>query len=312
MFSVFALTARIDRQSILGMPECQSKRKLTFAYVMKSYTGYLRGTEKAEHTIASYQSDLRLFERFVHEKLSRNPVMVDDLNLSDLKKYAEYLRSAGFHDNTRRRRILTVKRLFEYLTRRGNLDLDLARIVPAPHKVEKVPRVVHAGELLARVKELKAESLLQCRNRTVLWALLETGCLVSEAAKIRASDFDSESRVLNIRGKNARPVPISRDLLKAVQELKNRTGSDILFVGFNRHGPMTQTAMTPRGVELLVRAHEPVLGDVTPRMIRHSVVVQWAKEGHPREKIRDWLGLKTDYAFRAYAPLLPPETKSSS
>ncbi len=281
------------------------KRGVTFSYAMKSFTGYLRGTEKAEHTISSYQSDLRLFERFVHQRLSKKPVTISQLGLADLKRYAEYLRSQGFHDNTRRRRLLTVRRLFAYLQKRGRLELDLARRIPAPHKIEKVPRVVHAGDLLARVRELPSESLLECRNRVLLWTLLESGLLVSEAAALREDHFDPESRMLDVPGKQARRIPVSRELLQAMAELQKRNrGARYLFQGFNRHGPISGTAITPRGIEMLVKSHRPLLGKVTPRTLRHSVVIHWAREGHDQEKIRVWLGLKTDYAFRAYAPLL--------
>jgi site-specific recombinase XerD len=281
------------------------KRVVTFSYAMKSFTGYLRGTEKAEHTIASYQSDLRLFERFVHQRLSKKPVTISQLGFADLKRYAEYLRSQGFHDNTRRRRLLTVRRLFDYLKKRGRLDLDLARRIPAPHKVERVPRIVDAGALLAKVRELPSESHLDCRNRVLLWVLLETGALVSEAAVLRADHFDSESRVVEVPGKQARKIPISRELLQAISELQKRNrGAWHLFQGFNRHGPISGTAITPRGIEMLVKGFRPLLGKVTPRTLRHSVVIHWAREGHDQEKIRSWLGLRTDYAFRAYAPLL--------
>jgi site-specific recombinase XerD len=281
------------------------KRGVTFSYAMKSFTGYLRGTEKAEHTISSYQSDLRLFERFVHQKLSKKPVTISQLGLADLKRYAEYLRAQGFHDNTRRRRLLTVRRLFHYLKKRGRLELDLARRIPAPHKVEKVPRIVDAGALLAKVRELPSESPLERRNRVLLWVLLETGVLVSEAAILRDEHFDSEGGMVDVPGKQARRIPVSRELLHGVADLQKRNrGARYLFQGFNRHGPISGTAITPRGIEMLVKSFRPLLGKVTPRMLRHSVVIHWAREGHDQEKIRGWLGLRTDYAFRAYAPLL--------
>lgn len=281
------------------------KRGVTFSYAMKSFTGYLRGTEKAEHTIASYQSDLRLFERFVHQRLSKKSVSISQLSVADLRRYAEYLRSQGFHDNTRRRRLLTVRRLFQYLQKRGRLELDLARRIPAPHKIEKVPRVVDAELLLKKVRELPSGSLLECRNRVLIWTLLETGVLVSEASCLRAENVDAGSRMLDVPGKGARRIPISGDLVMAVAELEKRNrGARYLFQGFNRHGPISGTAITPRGIEMLVKGHRALLGKVTPRTLRHSVVIQWAKDGHDQEKIRGWLGLKTDYAFRAYAPLL--------
>ncbi|NDD90503.1 hypothetical protein EBZ37_00220 [bacterium] len=287
------------------MSECQSKRGPTFAYAMRSFSGYLRGTGKAEHTIANYQSDLRVFERFVHEKLARKRVLVSDLNLPDLRKYAEYLRSQGFHDNTRRRRLLTVRRLFQYLKKRGKLNLDLGRKLPAPHKVEKVPRVIEVDELLEKVKRLPQETHLQSRNRSLLWTMLETGALVSEIAALRLEQVVLESSCIEVLGKNARQIPISKDLRAALHQLGElNRGSSFLFQGFNRHGPVGNTSITPRGIELLFKRHQADFGKITPRMVRHSVVVHWARRGETQRKIQEWLGLKTDYAFRAYAPLI--------
>ncbi|MEN9724058.1 MAG: Tyrosine recombinase XerC, partial [Pseudomonadota bacterium] len=208
------------------MAESQTRRGVSFAEALKSFHGYLRGSKKAASTVASYQSDLRLFEEFVHQRLSRKrQVLVSDLQLADLKRYSEYLRSQGFHDNTRRRRLLTVRRLFTFLKRRGRLEIDLGRRIPAPHKVEKVPKVAHAGELIASVEALPRESLVQERNRVLLWFLLETGCLVSEAAKTRFDQWSTQPFRVQFTGKNERLVPISAELYRAAKSLHRRAGS---------------------------------------------------------------------------------------
>jgi site-specific recombinase XerD len=287
-----------------------ASRALTFAYASRSFVGFLEGTGKSAHTIANYRQDLGLFERFLNQKVSRKlpgakSLLVDQLTLRDLRAYADYLKTQGFHDNTRRRRILTVRRFFEYLTRRGKLSVDLGKRVPAPHKIEKVPQIRDAEELLRQVRGFEGDALLQLRNRVLLSTLLETGCLVSEAAKLQFDQWDFEKSMLSVSGKSARQIPVSAQLLAEVASLRERVSGKYLFLGFNRFGPLTATPMTPRGVELLVRAHSERLGapELTPRMIRHSVVVAWARQGVEQKQIREWLGLKTDYAFRAYAPL---------
>jgi integrase len=65
------------------------------------------------------------------------------------------------------------------------------------------------------------------------------------------------------------------------------------------------TPISDRAVELLTRAYAGSLGvpGLTPRAFRHSVVVLWNQRGLSRSDIRERLGLKTDYAFRAYEPL---------
>ncbi|MBU6376249.1 MAG: site-specific integrase [Bdellovibrionales bacterium] len=287
------------------MAESQSKRGPSFAYALRSFSGYLRGSGKAEHTVANYQSDLRVFERFVHEKLAKKRLLVSDLNLSDLRKYSEYLRSQGFHDNTRRRRLLTVRRLFQYLTKRGKLDLDLGRRLPAPHKVEKVPRVVDLVGLLNKISALPSDTALQSRNRTLLWLICETGCLVSEASALRLGQVLMGPGSIEFLGKGARQIPVSKGLLEALQELgKRNRDSGFLFQGFNRYGPIGNTSITPRGIELVFKKLLSEFGKITPRMVRHSVVVHWAQQGETQETIQARLGLKTDYAFRSYAPLL--------
>lgn len=289
-----------------GMSGRQAKRQLTFSYASKSFVGYLEGTGKAAHTIANYRQDLGLFEKFVGSKLTKKPILVDQLTLKDLRTYAEYLKSQGFHDNTRRRRLLTVRRFFEYLTRRGRIEVDLAKRVPAPHKIEKIPHVHDAAEMLKKIRKLPSDSLLQLRNRVLLTTLVETGCLVSEVARLRFDQFDFDGAVLEVLGKSARKIPVSQMLLAEVASLRERCPGKHLFLGFNRFGPMAATPMTPRGVELLVKAHADRIGPVTltPRTIRHSVVVHWAKQGLTQPRIKELLGLKTDYAFRAYAPLV--------
>ncbi len=318
MVSFLRLTLPVGGQIMRLMSSSQISRGVSFSYAIRSFTGYLRGTGKAEHTIASYQSDLRLFERFVHEKLSRKRIELTDLSLADLRRYAEYLRAEGFHDNTRRRRLLTVRRLYRYLEKRGRLEVDLGRRVAAPHKVERVPKIVSVEELLCAVRGMSSETLLAARNRALLWTLLESGCLVSEVGGLRWEHFDAESHEVRVPGKSARSIPISQDLLEAIEDLHQRNGGkNPLFTGFNRHGPVRGLPMTSRGVEMVVKAHRALLGKATPRMLRHSVVIHWASLGHDQETIRKWLGLRTDYAFRAYAPLLrrlksSDETTSSS
>lgn len=101
---------------------------------------------------------------------------------------------------------------------------------------------------------------------------------------------------------------MSQGLVAEVASLRERSTGKYLFLGFNRFGPMTATPMTPRGVELLVKAH----AGVTPRTIRHSVVVGWARRGVEQARIKEWLGLRTDYAFRAYAPLFKSSAVTTS
>jgi site-specific recombinase XerD len=203
-----------------------------------------------------------------------------------------------------------VRRFFRYLNVRKQMSENIGHHLPTPYKLEKIPNTLDPVELLTAVRALPAESLLERRNRLLLWLLVETGVLVSEVAQLRFEDFEKGS--LNVRGKNPRTLKLSPALLDELEQVRGvaREGQMYVFLGFNRVGPVS-TRISDRGVELLVRAYQARLGarSLTPRLIRHSVAVSWLAQGVASEEVKRRLGLRSDYAFRAYAPILASRSR---
>jgi site-specific recombinase XerD len=293
------------------MGQCQRKRTakpLEFSYALRSFLGYLEGTEKALHTVRNYRSDLMSFEEFLEQGLGSRRVSLSRLSRADLERYHSYLKAKGFRTNTRRRKLLTLRRLLRYLSRRGKLNLDIADQLPAPAKLERVPRTLQTGSLLQAIQGLPTSSELEARNRALLWALAETGCRVSEVGLLRRDSLSETGGrpQLQFEGKFARSVPISGALFEALRALSDASTS--LFTGHNRYGSLG-APISSRGVELLVKTYAARLEieDPTPRLFRHSAVLAWHKAGETQEEIQRRLGLRTAYSFRIYAPLLKPK-----
>ncbi|MGE0616049.1 MAG: tyrosine-type recombinase/integrase [Bacteriovoracia bacterium] len=294
---------------------------LTYAYVMKSFVGYLQGTEKALHTVNSYRSDLLSFQRYLEHRFRGRPIVLEKVGQKDLEAYNAFLKVQGLKVNTRRRKVLTVRRLFRYLNRRGKLEVDPALKVPAPGKLEKVPFTVAVMPLADQVARLPVATELDERNRLVLTLLLETGCLVSELGQLTTEQgVGSAPNRLSFGGKSPREVPLSPRAHADLQAFARKRGlvGKWLFSGHTRHGPLSGP-MSPRGVELLVKAMARRLGfaKLTPRIIRHSVVCHWQQQGVDLDEIQRRLGLKTRYAFRTYEVLfaanaaLKPSSKTT-
>ena len=285
----------------------KTARPTSFAYALRSFLGYLEGTSKAAHTISSYKSDVLSFRRFLEAGLGSSPVDINALRISDLKKYDGHLRTLGLKTNSRRRKILTAGRMLRYLASRNKLSEEFAGTIAAPEKVERVPLTFDCGEMTGRIAELPAETNLDARNRILLWVLAETGCRVSEAARLRFENWNDGSPAISFSGKFERDVPVSAALSDAARDLRKRTKDEKswMFLGHNKFGPLKQP-ITPRGIELLVKAYADRFGcpEMTPRTFRHSVVVQWAKSGIPMQEIQRRLGLRTQYSLRIYIQLL--------
>jgi integrase/recombinase XerD len=307
---------------IQSVKQGQPKGSATFATSLKSFLGYLEGTEKAAHTIKSYRLDILAFQKFLEKSGSTPAIALSDLTERDLARYAAEMKEEGLKTNTRRRRLITVQRFLGFLVKRKKLDERLGSKIAAPHKIERVPLTVDASDLMMAIGGMPETTLLDLRNKALLWTLAETGCQVSEVAKLT---YESYSRVrgksakIEFPGKNARELPVAPGLVELVERLEHRAAtsprgaSDCLFTGFNKSGSMGHP-ITSRGVELLVRAYADPFGmpGLTPRTFRHSRVLQWLSEKMPEAEIQKRLGLKTAYAFRVYGPILQAMNSESA
>lgn len=253
----------------------------------------------------------------------------------DLERFHEWLKADGQKANTRRRKLMTVRKLTHYLTTRKKLDLDIAKKLLAPEKIERVPTTIALGSYREKVETLPRESYLALRNGAVLAFLSDTGCSVSEGAKLRwsALQFEEGDKVgrVSFYGKSERACPLSSRTLAWLKSLRAEAlalaastdlesiADSVCFVGFNRHGPIRlgkkSLGITPRGIEMLVKSLSETLGfaGVTPRTLRHSAVIDWFRNGIREDEIQRRLGLKTPYAFRIYQPIFTAiRSKSSS
>jgi site-specific recombinase XerC len=288
----------------------KGKQTLKFPTAVRSYLGHLVGTQKALLTVQNYRTDLNTFEEFLKSGLGSKPVELGQLRLKDLEAYPQWLKAKGYRTNTRRRKLLTVRRFLGYLKKRKKIALDASQKIPTPHKIERIPKVIDSVQLREKIRKLPVTTPLDLRNQALLWTLLESGCLVSEIATLRFDEVRTaaggETAFFDISGKNPRSVPISLDLAALLLSLrKTDSKSPWIFHGFNRFGPL-RSPMTSRGVELVLRTLGPRLGEegLLAKQLRASAVLFWSRQGTSREEIRKRLGLRTDYAFRAFDPLI--------
>ncbi len=296
------------KQKKLGKP-------FSFAAATKSFLGHLEGTAKSKHTIEAYRFDLQSFGEFLatHRRGQRLP---DPRSWSrkDLERYHDWLRASGQKSNTRRRKLMTVRKWMHYLTARNKIELDIGKKLPAPEKIERVPATIDAAALEVAITARAGDSLLALRNQALLLLLIDTGATVSEIASLRWASVDFSAGRIRFVGKSERELPLKSKTLSVLTRLSKtrpteENDDELCFVGYNRHGPIRigkrPLAITPRGIEMVVKTLADTLGfpGVTPRILRHSTVVAWYREGVAEDEIQRRLGLKTDYAFRIYAPI---------
>lgn len=327
--------------------------------LVRSFIGHLEGTQKSLNTVKNYQTDLATFMRFLETEMgSHLSIDLAKISMKDLENYSEYLITLGLQSNTRRRRLLTLRKFLRYLSQRKKVHAEFTQKLPAPAKNERVPSVISLSDLIEKIKVLPQDTLSLSRDRLLIWLLAETGLNVTEVVKLRASQFFEPSAgasmpsgamvspaqvvaattaantaatpiatssiptatlpTVVINEATGRIVPISYDLYLAVKKYRadlekmiqmnasgQPTAEPYLFSAVLKTSLALESPLTPRAVELIVKANRPKLGfdDLTPRKIRHSTVLYWHLQGCPQNEIQKRLGLRTSYAFRTYSKL---------
>lgn len=142
-----------------------------------------RGKHK---TIKSYISNLRSFVKYFSPKHPRN------ITEEDIKKYLLHLITE------KKLSASTVNQVFNAL-RFLYVDLYEKSFVigklPRPQKEKKLPDVLNEEEVLRIFKAVK-----NLKHRTMLMLAYASGLRVSEVVSLRIEDFDSDQRVIHIRG----------------------------------------------------------------------------------------------------------------
>ncbi|MCM0606065.1 MAG: tyrosine-type recombinase/integrase [Xanthomonadaceae bacterium] len=287
----------------------------TFGRAVHSFIGHLQGTSRSQQTIASYKSDLNQLSLYLKKRFPKDYEQLSKLTPAVLGEFMIAMDQAKEKTNTKRRKLLTIQKFLRYLSSRKKISTVLSNRIPTPHKIEKSPQMFELKSVLTAIEKLPADSHLLSRNKLILWMLAETGCQVSELCGLTFDDFTNGERPnVVITGKSARNIPISQELRIAVFEHRQfSAGSHYLFRGFSRAGALPGK-ISDRAIELVVKSYRAELGEknLTPRAFRRTIVMQWFEQGLTQAEIKSRLGLKSDYAFKLYEPLLKQNHKKQN
>jgi len=278
-----------------------------FERAKKTFLGFLQAREKALNTIKNYACDLTELGQFCESK----GLDFQKLGLKELEAYHEALKSKGLRPNSRRRKIMTAKTFLRYLSGRMDVSTVGSEKLIVPEKVEKPPRLVPQETVLS-IARAQPVTGIGARNKALIFVLLETGMLVTEALNLRADDVffheDGSGATVTVEGKRRRIARLSKEASEALKELHARwlpTGAKWFFYGYSKAGPNAER-MTSRGIEILFKgwAKDRGIEQLHPRTLRHLFVVSELLKDRSEREIMDALGLRTPYAFRVYRPLL--------
>lgn len=256
-------------------------------------------TSLAPASVAAYRRDLDAFVDWAGRLGLDGPEAVDRRTL---RRYVAFLTTRGYARRTIARHVASVRRYFDWLRRRGRIEVDPAARLAAPGADGRLPRVLRRDEVEALLDEPPpptddpVEAAVATRDVAVLEILYGSGLRVSELCGLRPDDVDLDRRRLTVWGKGGkqRTVPLSppaADALVAWIDAGRRVlvtdESPAEAVFLNRRG----RPLTPRDVRRLLdrRAGETV-GPAHPHALRHTFATHLLDGGADLRAVQELLG----------------------
>lgn len=264
------------------------------AWDLEEFTTSL--TALAPASVTAYRRDLDAFVEWAGRLGLEDPTAVDR---RALRRYVAFLTTRGYARRTIARHVASLRRYFDWLRRRGRIEVDPSARLSAPGHDGRLPRVLRRDEIEALLDDGPpptddpVEAALAQRDRAVLEILYGSGLRVAEACGLRPVDIDLSRSRLTVWGKGSkqRTVPLSAPAVDALRQWLDQgrallvdanTPDEVVFVNRRAH------PLTPRDVRRILDRR--AAGPAHPHALRHTFATHLLDGGADLRAVQELLG----------------------
>ncbi len=299
--------------SFLAVPARERPQPTALDPNVEAYLEDLRVTRRlAPNTLDGYQRDLSKLLRFTVDR-DRH---LRDLTRADLEAHVREQMGSGLSPRSVARSVASVRGLFRFLVREGELDSDPANELRAPRAWPSLPKCLSCDEVDRLLDEPDTSTSLGLRDRALIELLYATGMRVSELVGVRPNDLNLGAGYLTCLGKGSkeRLVPIGRTATEWVarynqdaRPLLARGSSPWVFVNA-RGGPLSRVGFWKILKKYASRANLP--RDLSPHVLRHSFATHLLERGADLRSIQVLLGHADLTTTQIYTHILEARLKA--
>lgn len=266
--------------------------------LLEEWAGDLASEDKSPRTIAGYLVDLRQFQTFLRD---RELVSVRE---EEVRRFSHTMTRAGLQPRSRARRLVAIRRFYDYLVRTRRLPHSPAQEIRPPRARPRTPNFLTAAEVQALRRAIPGTDR-GIRDRAVIELGLQS-LRISEIVGLDLDDLHLDRQQLRIVGKGGGEVlqPVTGAGVRAVDAWLRRRPlcrSRALFIPLPPRGPQTRLHYTT--VEKVFHTYLRAASITRPLRfhdLRHTVGVTLADRGVPLQFIQDLLRHRDPKTTRVY------------
>ncbi len=294
---------------------------VTFPGSETSFLDKLTRQGRSSNTVKNYKTDLQCFNKYLQEH--GNGLGLSKFTKNEITGYGHFLDKKYSSDNSKRRRIQTLRMFFDYLVEEGIYPDNPVRSLPSSPKFLDIPRPTPFIDIKTLweylLKEETSEDdmikLLAIRNQIVLLLIFSSGLKVSEISKLKKSaiittEQKNASRIMISSGKrDPYSIPIAnvfnlvlKKYLPLLEEMKKRAGLEFDEILFNANPyQILSGGLSPRGLEIVFEEfRKKLILNLTPKSLRQSCIFKWIHQRKKDSLIREWMGVSPSYSLKLY------------
>jgi integrase/recombinase XerC len=270
------------------------------------FIDYLRFEKRyAQHTITSYESDLRFFFEFMIAQYELTDVR--EAQASMIRGWLAQMKEDGQSAKSINRRISAIKSFYRFLQRKEIVSANPAAMLVAPKISKRLPVYVEIKDLETLFKYIEFPDNYTGRLERLVFALFyATGMRLSELTGLKISQLDFSKNALKILGKGnkERVVPMTAELKKLLQEYMSERAQSFRDSS-SEHALMNEKGkpLHPRYVQTVVNKYLSLVTTVdkkSPHVLRHSFATHLMNNGAELNAVKELLGHSSLAATQIY------------
>jgi len=315
---------------------------------IEEYLDYLQYQRNASaHTLRNYASDLRQFLYFLTHTPAggdRAEPGLEQIDNLTIREFLGVLYQNGNRKSSVARKLASLRSFMKYLSSRGALSENPAKIVASPRLEKKLPEYLMLDSAAELVEAPDAATTIGKRDRAILELLYATGVRVSELVGLDVGDVDRAEGLVRVlgKGRKERILPYGGKAREAIEayfcvrweliagrRVASRSGTGAPAGSPGSADPMFLNSrggrLTARSVGNIVDRYVAGMAQrlkVHPHTLRHTFATHMLNAGADLRAIQELLGheslsttqkythVSTDRLMRIYQACHPRARRS--
>ena len=256
----------------------------------------LRMRAVSEHTLSSYESDLRDFEAF----LKSRKAAFDSIDHVFIRDFLGHLYERKLEKTSIARKLACLRTFFKFLLREGRLKTNPAELVSSPRLPKKLPSYLPEDEAARVVETPQGGTFKDLRDRAILELLYASGLRVRELSGLNDENLDMPQQLVRVfgKGRKQRIVPFGEFASTAIARyLQERDRLGLSEPDDDGQTPVFVSVrgrrLDARDVQRLVERTRLLLPSgrrLTAHTLRHTFATHLLERGADLRAIQELLG----------------------